>query len=47
MRSKILALELLIKILNESGPVFHDGDKFIAAVKQYLCGTSLLKVCLL
>ena len=41
-RGKVLALELLKILLENSGPEFRRGDKFIAAIRQYLC-VSLLK----
>ena len=37
LRSKILSLELLLSILQHSGPVFRNNDIFISAIKQYLC----------
>lgn len=37
LRSKILSLELLLSILQNSGPVFRTDDLFISAIKQYLC----------
>ena len=37
LRSKILSLELLLSILQNSGPVFRTDDLFITAIKQYLC----------
>ena len=36
-RSKMLALELLLSILQNAGPVFKTDDVFISAIKQYLC----------
>ena len=44
MRGKVLALELLKVLLENSGPTFRNGDRFIGAIKQYLC-LSLLKNC--
>jgi len=42
MRSKILSLDLLLGILEGSGPVFKSCDKFInSAIKQYLIGSLL------
>ena len=38
----MLALELVKILLENSGPVFRHLDKFVAAIKQYLC-LSLLK----
>lgn len=42
IRGKILALELLKILLDNSGPIFRTSDRFISAIKQYLC-LSLLK----
>ena len=39
LRSKILSLELLLSILQHSGPVFRTDENFILAIKQYLCVT--------
>jgi len=39
---QLLALELLKILLENSGPVFRHSDRFMAAIKQYLC-LSLLK----
>lgn len=37
MRSKILSLELLLHILENSGPVFRSFEKFInTAIRKYL-----------
>lgn len=44
MRSRMLSLELILSILDNSGPVFRSSESFIAAIKQYLC-LSLLKNC--
>lgn len=40
----MLALELLKVLLENSGPLFRTGDRFVSAIKQYLC-LSLLKNC--
>ena len=37
LRSKVLSLELLHSILQNSGPVFRTDDLFLAAIKQFLC----------
>ena len=37
LRSKLLSLELLLSIIQNSGPVFRTDDVFIGGVKQYLC----------
>lgn len=42
IRGKVLALELVKILLENCGEVFSKGDKFILAIKQYLC-LSLLK----
>lgn len=44
LRGKILALELLKVLLENSGPIFRSADRFAGAIKQYLC-LSLLKNC--
>jgi len=36
MRSKLLSLQLLQYILENSGPVFRAGDMFIGGIKKYL-----------
>ena len=41
---RILSLELILSILSNSGPAFRGGDKFIYAVRTYLC-VSLLSNC--
>lgn len=41
---RILSLELILNILQTSGPAFRTGDKFIYAIRQYLC-VSLLTNC--
>lgn len=43
-RSKILALELILSILENSGHTFCTGERFIFAIQNYLC-VSLLKNC--
>lgn len=40
----MLALELLKILLENSGPLFQTGERFVSAIKQYLC-LSLLKNC--
>ncbi|CAN1157779.1 Brefeldin A-inhibited guanine nucleotide-exchange protein 3 [Linum perenne] len=42
MRAKIVALELLKILLENAGAVFRTSDRFLGAIKQYLC-LSLLK----
>ena len=37
LRSKILSLQLILSILENSGPVFRSSDLFVIAIKQYLC----------
>lgn len=41
---RILSLELILHILEHSGPAFRSGDKFIFAIRQYLC-VSLISNC--
>ncbi|CCI47299.1 unnamed protein product [Albugo candida] len=43
-QSKILSLELVLFIINHAGPSFRQGDRFIHAIRQYLC-QSLLQNC--
>ena len=40
----MLALELLKILLENSGPLFRSSERFVSAIKQYLC-LSLLKNC--
>ncbi|CAI9104846.1 OLC1v1003623C4 [Oldenlandia corymbosa var. corymbosa] len=42
LRGKILSLELLKVIMDNAGPVWRTNDRFLNAIKQYLC-LSLLK----
>ena len=42
LRSKLLSLQLLYSIIQNSGSKFRSGEKFVWAVRQYLC-VSLLK----
>ncbi len=44
LRFRILSLELILHILELSGPAFRSGDKFIFAIRQYLC-VSLINNC--
>ena len=37
LRSKILSLQLILSILQNSGPSFQSSDLFAIAIKQYLC----------
>lgn len=39
---QVLALELLKIVLENAGPAVHRNERFIAAIRQYLCA-SLLK----
>nr|CCA22346.1 brefeldin Ainhibited guanine nucleotideexchange protein putative [Albugo laibachii Nc14] len=43
-QSKILSLELVQFIIHHAGPSFRRGDRFIHAIRQYLC-QSLLQNC--
>ena len=45
LHSKVLSLTLILGILDRSGKAFNKGDKFVYAVRQYLC-VSLLKNCM-
>lgn len=40
----MLSLELLKILLDNAGPVFRSSQRFVSAIKQYLC-RSLLKNC--
>ncbi|KAI4364683.1 hypothetical protein MLD38_020740 [Melastoma candidum] len=42
MKGKVIALELLKILLENAGAVFRTSDRFLGAIKQYLC-LSLLK----
>ena len=42
LRSKVLSLQLLHSIIQDAGVKFRSGEKFVWAVRQYLC-VSLLK----
>mmetsp|Transcript_410 Transcript_410/g.501 ORF Transcript_410/g.501 Transcript_410/m.501 type:complete len:1858 (-) Transcript_410:37-5610(-) len=44
LRSKILSLDLVLNILENSGAGFHTNKDFIYAIKTYLC-SSLIKNC--
>lgn len=37
LRSKVLSLQLILSILQNSGPAFQSSDLFAVAIKQYLC----------
>lgn len=37
LRSKLISLELLLSILENSGPVFRTDEVFIGAIKHHLC----------
>lgn len=37
LRSKILSLELLLSCLQNAGNVFKTNERFVSAIKQYLC----------
>ena len=45
LHSKALSLSLILGILETCGPAFMTGDKFVYAVRHYLC-VSLLKNCM-
>ena len=42
LQSKVLSLELLLSILEHTGPTFRSSEKFVYLVRNHLC-TSLLK----
>ncbi|KAK9286659.1 hypothetical protein L1049_015059 [Liquidambar formosana] len=42
LRGKILSLELLKVIMDNGGPIWRTNERFLSAIKQYLC-LSLLK----
>jgi Sec7-like guanine-nucleotide exchange factor len=42
LQSKVLSLELLLSVLEHSGPSFKSGSRFIDVIRQVLC-ESLLK----
>lgn len=44
LQNKLLSLDLVLHILQQSGPAFKTGDKFIYAIRNYLC-VSLLGNC--
>ncbi len=37
LQSKLLALDLVQDLLDNAGPAFRSGPRFIAAIKHYLC----------
>jgi brefeldin A-inhibited guanine nucleotide-exchange protein len=45
LNSKILSLELILAVFEHCGDAFRNGEKFVYAVKSYLC-VSLLKNCM-
>jgi brefeldin A-inhibited guanine nucleotide-exchange protein len=42
--SRILSLELLLNLLQNCGPTFKSGDKFVSAVRSYLCVSLLSNI---
>jgi brefeldin A-inhibited guanine nucleotide-exchange protein len=44
VQSKALSLELILSVLRTSGPAFKGSDKFVHAIRSYLC-VSLLRNC--
>lgn len=42
LRGKILSLELLKVVMNNGGPIWRSNERFLSAIKQFLC-LSLLK----
>jgi len=45
IKSKRLTLELIFSMLQNSGPVFRSSEKFVAALKSYLC-LAIVRNCL-
>lgn len=45
LNSKILSMELILVVLEHCGDAFRTGEKFVYAVRSYLC-VSLLKNCM-
>ncbi|KAG0301832.1 Brefeldin A-inhibited guanine nucleotide-exchange protein 2 [Dissophora globulifera] len=37
IRGRVLVLELILSMMNNSGPVFQSDNLFVGAVRQYLC----------
>ncbi|KAF8940021.1 hypothetical protein EDD21DRAFT_48765 [Dissophora ornata] len=37
VRGRALVLELILSMMNNSGPIFQSDDLFVGAVRQYLC----------
>ena len=37
IQNKMLSLELILIILKKSGEAFRTGDKFVDAIRKYLC----------
>ena len=44
-RGKVLALELLKLLLENTGPVFQSSDLFTTAIRQHLCASLLRNRC--
>ncbi|ETV99073.1 hypothetical protein, variant [Aphanomyces invadans] len=44
LQSKLMSLELLLAIINQAGTTFHSNDRFLVAIRSYLC-VSLLENC--
>jgi brefeldin A-inhibited guanine nucleotide-exchange protein len=40
-RGKILALELLKLLLENTGPIFRSSEEFLSAMRQHLCASLL------
>lgn len=43
LQSKMVALSAVLSVLDKCGPSFRSSEKFVFAIRQYLC-VSLLKV---
>ncbi|OQR83824.1 brefeldin A-inhibited guanine nucleotide-exchange protein [Achlya hypogyna] len=44
MQSKMISLELLLGVINHAGPTFRSHERFLVAIRSYLC-VSLLQNC--
>ncbi|ETV71030.1 hypothetical protein H257_13747 [Aphanomyces astaci] len=44
LQSKMISLDLLLAIINQAGNTFHSNDRFLVAIRSYLC-VSLLQNC--
>ncbi|KDO24492.1 hypothetical protein SPRG_10308 [Saprolegnia parasitica CBS 223.65] len=44
LQSKMISLDLLLAIINQAGPTFRQNERFLVAIRSYLC-VSLLQNC--